>query len=417
MSADPPTRATRVTMLLRNPYTHDTRVEKEARSLVAAGYAVTVVADGAAGLPARETKDGVVVLRVPRIGRQLPVLRYLRHRRNLLRAVEATRPDVIHAHDSETLEPVARLAAKLRVPFVYDAHDLWLGRIFRDRSALNLALFRAYYRWVERTFLPRAAGWVTVSAPIARHLEREYGMGPVQVVPNVPERPTGPVEPRDLRTLPGAERVPAGAPIVLYLGRVISGRGTDQLLAALPMVPDAHLVFLGGGAHAPVLEAEAERLGVRDRLHILPLVPPDEVIPYAASATVGVSAAIPTCLNYVYSLPNKLFQPMAAGLPVVASNFPQVVEVVAETGAGITVDMTDPPKIASALREVLADPERARRMGEEARRAIERQWNWDVAGGVLVDLYRRIRPPGAVSRPDDSVPVAASAAQSASSAE
>lgn len=383
---------TRVTMLLRNPYTHDTRVEKEARSLLRAGYAVTVVADGAVGLPARESKDGVSVLRVPRIGPQAPFLRYVRHRRNLMRAVETTRPEILHAHDSDTLEPVARLAERLGVPFVYDAHELWLGRDFRDRSRLNLAIFRAYYRWVERTFVRRAAGWITVSRPIARHLEREYGIGPVEVVANVPERPAGPIEVRDLRTLAG-DALPAEVPIILYLGRVISGRGTDELVAALPMVPDAHLVFLGGGDHAATIEAEAERLGVRDRLHVLPLVPPEDVIPYAASATVGVSTAIPTSLNNSYSLPNKLFQSMAAGLPVVASDFPQVREIVSNNEAGITVDMTDPAKIAAALCEVLADPERARRMGENARQALEREWNWDVAGATLVEVYRRILPP------------------------
>lgn len=384
---------TRVTMLLRNPYTHDTRVEKEARSLREAGYAVTIVADGGANLPARETRDGIDVLRVPRRGPNIPVLRYLRHRRNLMRAVAATRPDIIHAHDSDTLEPVSRVAQRLGIPFVYDAHDLWLGRIFRDRSVLNLALFRAYYRWVERTFLPRAAAWVTVSAPIARHLELAYGIGPVEVVANVPERPTDDIVARDLRTLPGAEGIPPEIPIVLYLGLVISGRGIDELVAALPRVPEAHLVFLGGGAHASVIESAAERLGVSERLHVLAPVSSDEVIAYAASATVGVSAAVPTCLNYRYSLPNKLFQPMAAGVPMVASDFPQVVEVVTDNDAGITVDMTDPARIAGALNDVLSDPERARRMGMNGRRAIETRFNWDVAGGLLVDIYRRIRPP------------------------
>lgn len=396
-------RPTRVTMLLRNPYTHDTRVEKEARSLREAGYVVIIVADGAEGLPVRETKDGVAVWRIPRRGRRVPVVRYLRHRRNLMRAVAATRPDIIHAHDSETLEPVGRVARRLGVPFVYDAHDLWLGRIFRGRSPAYLALFTAYYRWVERTFLPRAAGWVTVSWPIARHLEREYGIGPVEVVANVPERPTGASEVRDLRTLPGAERLPPDGPIILYLGLVISGRGIDELVDALPMVRDAHLVFLGGGDDAPTIRTAAERLGVGDRLHVLPPVPPEEVIPYAASATVGVSAAVPTCLNYRYSLPNKLFQPMAAGVPMVASDFPQVTEVVADTDAGITVDMTDPAKIAAALNEVLADPKRARQMGANARRAIETRFNWDVAGGTLVALYRRIRPPnGRDGRPAEA---------------
>lgn len=388
-------RPVRVSMLLRNPYTHDTRVEKEARSLRGAGYAVTIVAEAANGLPRRETKDGVSVIRVPRRGRRIRFLRYLIQRHDLMRALERTRPDIIHAHDTDTLEPVASVAKRLGVPFVYDAHDLWLGRIFRGRSRVYVRLFKAFFGWIERTMLPQAAAWVTVSKPIARHLERTYGIGPVHVVANLPERREGELKARQLRDLPGAEGVPADAPIILYVGGVMSGRGIEGLIEALPDVPGAHVIFLGGGGgpHAPAIIELAQRLGVADRVHMLPPVPPDQVIPYAASAMIGVSAAIPTCLNYFYSMPNKLFQPMAAGVPVLASDFPQVREVVADEGAGVVVDMTKPADIAAVLREVIADPGRAAEMGRNGRRAVEERYNWDTAGGVLVDIYRRIRPP------------------------
>lgn len=382
-------------MLLRNPYTHDTRVEKEARSLRLAGYEVTIVAEAGEGLPRRETKDGIAVIRVPRRARRIRFLRYLVQRHDLVRALERTRPDIIHAHDTDTLEPVARVARRMSVPFVYDAHDLWLGRLFRGRSRPYVWLFKAFYGWIERTYLPRAAAWITVSEPIARHLERTYRIGPVQVVANVPERDEGALEARQLRDLPGAERVAPEAPIVLYVGGVMSGRGIEGVVEALPEVPAAHMVFLGGGGgpHAPAILELAARLGVADRVHLLPPVPPDEVIPYAASATIGVSAAIPTCLNYAYSMPNKLFQPMAAGIPVLASDFPQVNAVVAGSEAGVTVDMTRPAEIAAALRAVIDDPQRAAEMGRNGRRAVEERYNWDVAGGLLVEIYRGIRPP------------------------
>lgn len=388
-------RPVRVTMLLRNAYTHDTRVEKEARSLRLAGYEVTIVAEMGPGLPRRETRDGISVVRVRRRARRLRFLRYLVQRHDLMRAVVRTRPDIMHAHDTDTLEPVASVARRLAIPFVYDAHDLWLGRIFRGRSALYVRVFTAFFGWIERTRLPRAAAWITVSDPIARHLERRYSIGPVQVVANVPERPQGTLDVRDVRSLPGAEALPSDAPIVLYVGGVMSGRGIEGLVEALGEVPGVHLVFLGGGGgpHAPEIMALGDRLGVASRMHMLPPVPPDDVIAYSASATVGVSAAIPTCLNYAYSMPNKLFQPMAAGVPVLASDFPQVRAVVVDEGAGVVVDMTRPAEIAAAIRDMLADRERLAAMGRNGRRAVDERYNWDVAGGLLVDIYRGIRPP------------------------
>src|SRR5688500_15010300 len=123
-----PGRGRHVAMLVRNTFTYDTRVEQEARTLAAAGYRVTVVADAGPGAPKREWRDGIEVLRVARRGPRLWGLRFVLHEVRLSRVLRALRPDVLHAHDSNTLIAVAWAARTLRVPFVYDAHDLWLGR-------------------------------------------------------------------------------------------------------------------------------------------------------------------------------------------------------------------------------------------------------------------------------------------------
>ena len=376
-----------VVMLVRNPYTHDTRVEKEARALLAAGHRVTIVADAAPKLPGRGSRDGVDVIRVRRPALPVPGLRFLLHQWRLAGRLAALRPTVVHAHDSNALVPAAIVAARRRVPFVYDAHDLWLGRPRRERSPLYFALNQAWYGLVERVTIPRAVATITVSRPIADHLRRRYRLSDVHLVPNYPDVADG-IRRRELRDLPGGDAIDPAAPVVLYLGGLMAGRGLEQLVEAMARLPDAQLVLLGEG----VLEGELRAIAARasTRLVVLPPVPPDAVEAYAASATVGVSPIVPSCLNYRYSLPNKLFQYMAAGIPVVASDFPQVREVVEGSASGVVVDTRRPEAIADGIRRVLGDPDEAAAMGARGRAAVRDRYNWSTAAAVLRSVYEAL---------------------------
>jgi glycosyltransferase involved in cell wall biosynthesis len=384
-----PSKPRHVAMLVRNRYTHDTRVEKEARTLSDEGWRVTVVADAGPDLPSREVRDGVDVLRVPRSGPPIPGLRFLLHELRLARVLESLGPEALHAHDSNALLPVALAARRIGRPFVYDAHELWLHRPRRGRGWLYSALFSVYYRLLHRWAIPRASATVTVSPPIARHLERHYGLPSVHLVPNYPEPPR---EPRrhEIRSLPPGG-LPAMVPIILHLGGIMAERGLDALVDALPgMRSDAHVVLLGEGEHWGVLERRARERGVAERLHRRGPVPSADVIGYAASATVGIQTTPPTGLNNRYSLPNKLFQYMAAGIPVVASDFSQVREIVEASRCGLVVDTTRPELIAAVVNRILSDEEEARAMGEQGRQAVIDRYNWATSAEALVQVYRSL---------------------------
>ncbi len=376
-----------VVMLVRNLYTHDTRVEKEVRTLRLDGYRVTVVADAGFGLPARETRQGgEAVVRVARRGPRLPGLRFIVHELRLARCLRSLRPEILHAHDSNALLAVAIAARGRRIPFVYDAHDLWLGRPRRERGRVSFALNQAWYRLVERLLVPRAAVTLTVSEPIARHLERRYRLAEVALVPNYPDF-APPATPRDLRALPGGERIDMDRPVVLYLGGLMGGRGLEQLVDAMALADRPQLVLLGDGQLAESLRTRAARRGIGDRVHLLPPVPPEEVIAVAAAADLGVSPIVPSCLNYRLSLPNKLFQYMAAGLPVVASDFPQVREIVEGSRCGVVADTTSPQSIAAAIETVLDDLDEARAMGQRGRHAVADRYHWGVSAERLRAVY------------------------------
>jgi glycosyltransferase involved in cell wall biosynthesis len=376
-----------VVMLVRNPYTHDSRVEKEARTLVDAGHRVSIVADAAPGFPARERRDGADVHRVARRGPAIPGVRFVVHEWRLARRLRALLPTVLHAHDTNALVPVALAARRLGIGYVYDAHDLWLGRPRRGRGRLYFALSQRYHRLVERLLVPRAAATLTVSPPIADHLRRAYRLPRVYLVPNYPE--VGPpVARRELRELEGGETIDPAKPIVIYLGGLMAGRGLEQLVDAMALVPDAQLVMLGSGAEEGPLLARAVERG--SSVVVRPPVSPGLVEAYAASADVGVSPIVPSCLNYRYSLPNKLFQYMAAAIPVVASDLPQVREVVESGDCGLVVDTTRPDAIAEGIRRVLADRAEALAMGARGRAAVVDRYNWAVSAAVLRAVYDRV---------------------------
>lgn len=376
----------RVTMLVRNPMTHDSRVEKEAHSLASAGYRVTVVAEAAPDLPEREERGSYQIRRVARPSTRVRGVRLLAHLRKLERVLVRTRPDILHAHDSDALAPVSRAAQRLRVPFVLDAHELWLGRQPRGRGRVYRSLFVAYYALIERRHVGRAAAHITVSPVIASYLERRYGVGSVVLVANYPE--LEPPRTLDLRSLPGGGEIPSEVPLVLHLGSAMAGRGVEQLVEAIALVPDAHLVLLGGGESAERLKAGlAATLNISERVHVLPPVATGDVVAAAAGATIGIAPIIPDTPNNAASMPNKLFQYLAAGLPVVVSDLPQLRQVAEESGAGMAVDTRDPKLIAGAVRELLADPIRLAERGRLARAAAEERYNWGVAEQALLSVY------------------------------
>ena len=374
-------------MLVRNAFTNDTRVEREAQTLTEAGYAVTIVSDGRPELPRTEQRAGATVRRISRRGPNLPLLRFIAYQWRLRRALERSRPDILHAHDTDALQTIGPVGRRLGIPVVFDSHELWLGRSGRGHGSIYHRAAQTYYGWVERRWVPAAAAVMVANPPVAPILERRYGLDRVHVVPNYPTE-RGSVEKRDLRLLPGGETIAAGVPIVLYVGGITLDRGIEQLVDAMASIPDAHLVFLGGGGLEPEIRQRVTERGFDARTHFLGMVSSSEVVPYATSATVGILSTVPTNLNNRLALPNKIFQYMAAGIPTVASDYPQVREVVEGSGAGVVYSPTDTTALAAAIRTYTEDPARAARDGANGRRAIVERFHWDISAATLLDVYR-----------------------------
>jgi glycosyltransferase involved in cell wall biosynthesis len=190
--------------------------------------------------------------------------------------------------------------------------------------------------------------------------------------------------------------IPAEAPIALYHGGFSRHRGMEELAQATlqPGMERVHVVYLGYGSLREELLAMAGDATYGGRLHVADKVSPDELLPWVASADVGVMPIQASTLNHLLSTPNKLFESLAAGLPVVASDFPEMHRIVADDPAGPLGELCRPDDPADIARAILAivDQPPATRSALRARclGAAHERWNWEHEVAGLLDLYREL---------------------------
>ena len=286
---------------------------------------------------------------------------------------------VYHASDLYTLPALAAAARRHGGSLVYDARE----RYPHVAATAGRPWVRRFWQSVEGRFVRRADTVFTVSDAIAAHMARDYGIAPPHVLPNVPVF-------QDVRPA-GLLREKAGLPpeafVVLHQGQMRKDRGCDLLVAAMRDVPEAALVFLGDGPHRPTLVALTERLGLTERVRFVDAVPPDALLPLTADADVGATLLEDTCLNHRFALPNKLFEYLMAGVPVLASDLPEIRRVVAGYDVGRLVDPAAPGALAEALRDVAADAEARARWRANAPRVFE-TFSWEKASQPFEHLYR-----------------------------
>lgn len=384
----------RIRLIVLNDFTHDARVHKEAQTLAKVGHDVSVIALWRPNLAAQETQSGYHVhrLRLHSRGRRggglTPLIKYLEFAAQVWRAAGDTRAEVYQANDANTL-PAAWIAARRnRARLVYDAHELETGRNFG--SSHLAGIYRQMWAWPERALIRHVDAVMTVSGGIAEELVRLYGVRRPLVVLNCPEQQALAPSTR-LRDELG---IPSALRIALYQGGIAAGRGLEPFLEAVQQLPDVAAVLLGDGPLLPAFRERAKS-GLWQRAFFPGAVPLAELPSYTASADVGMSLIQGVCRSYELALPNKLFEYVQAGIPVVASNLPEMARVVHEHGLGVTTDPEDPTAVAEGLRLLLHDPERYARARVAARRAAS-VFNWEQESAKLVALYRQL---GQANRP------------------
>jgi len=353
----------------------DTRIfHKEAKTLVRAGYEVVLIAQHGKS----EVVDGVKIVALPRSRNRFTRIFGLTWR--AFRLALREQADVYHFHDPELLPIGVLLKFFTRAKVIYDVHEdvpqqiltkHWIPVPLRRPLA---AVFNAFEKLLTRTL----DAVVVATEGIAEKFAR---FKPV-VIHNYP----------DLEMLPSpSTRRGGGERVLVYVGGISKLRGAIEMVRALEYLNPSWDVRLDlvGKFEPPELEQELQALPGYRRVRFLGWMQPQDVYAHLAKVDIGLVCLHPEP-RYMVGWPVKLFEYMAAGLPVVASNFPLWKEIVEGNRCGITVDPLDPKAIAQAVEYLLAHPEEARRMGENGRRAVEEKYNWGKEAEKLVRLYRNL---------------------------
>jgi glycosyltransferase involved in cell wall biosynthesis len=305
-------------------------------------------------------------------------IRTLDFYRRAIKVVREIRPALIHCNDYNTMwvGVAARLMGGSTV--VYDSHELWPDRNQRPEP-----------RWwliaCEFLFVHLAHRTITASPGYAEVMARRYRISPPGVIRNIPDSS---MLPSAVRSENGDSPAGDGDRLALYVGALTTGRGLELSIMALSHIDDVRLRLVGPArpAYLKQLVDLARSEGVADRVEFAGAVSPAELVETISEASVGLALIQPVCLSYRMSLPNKVFEYVAAGLPVLGSDLPAISALVNEHRIGLVAEPGEVQDVALKLGEML-EPERNSAFRDAARRAAD-ILNWDREAELLAHEYR-----------------------------
>ena len=372
----------------------DYRVIREATALVEAGFDVSIVdIIDDRKRPAEEDIVGVHMKHV-----MMPSLFIPTHFKPwfLVKSAEMvirgairlarTPADIYHAHDVKGL-PACYIAARLRrKPLIFDSHEIPLD----DPNITRWPRLSALATRVLARMMPRCAGVITASPLYAREISKDYHYPEVTTVLNVPT----------YRAVPKSDRLrqhlglSSDVRIALYQGNIQPNRNLDQLVHAAPFLdPGIVIVMMGRAVETTRIQLEEliASKGVADRVKIIPAVPYEELLDWTVSADLGLTIFKPGYTRSIrFCLPNKLFEYLMAGLPVLSSQLDAIAELLKTYDIGQVLPSLAPGDIAAAINGMLSDSAALARMRSNALKAAQQKFHWENEKQILIQFYDAI---------------------------
>lgn len=279
--------------------------------------------------------------------------------------------DLIFANDLDTL-PAAFFAAKLRNKrLIYDTHEYYT----ETPELIHRPVTQAIWRAIENFIFPRLTDIFTVNESIAKLYGDKFNKK-VHVCRNIP-----------LTTTPGNELkkedlgISSDKKIILYQGALNVGRGLEWILEAMPLVENAILLIIGEGDIRRKLQQLTKKLGVEDKVVFLGRIDSNKLAEYTPLADIGLCLLEEKGLSYYYSLPNRVFDYMNAGVPILATDFPEISKIVNTYKTGVLINHYQPEYLAGVINEMLTVP-----INTDHFKNISKELSWEKEEKVLVSV-------------------------------
>lgn len=368
--------------IVRNSVTYDSRVLKETEYIHNGNLFKQV--DICAFQDKKDDAEydnfqGRKIWRVPLKTRELPkdllsqLIKYCEWHWRIIKTYGYQPIAVIHCHDLEPLPIAVHLKLLTGARLIYDAHELETERAGTKgiRQWIAQVVERLMIRWVD--------AMITVSPSIQQWYQKKYPLLSCSLVRNIPKRIASDAESKNLRDILG---IKGDVLLFIYLGGLSKGRGIENLLSAFRDLRVLHhLLIMGSGS----LYSEVQlAMTACSRIHYLHPVPPSQVLEYVIGANVGISLVEDIALSYRYCLPNKLFEYLVSGLPVLVSDLTDQKFLVEQYQAGWVTD-TDPQSIVDVLCSISREKYEQLKSGLDER---TQNLDWEYEAQELLKIYR-----------------------------
>lgn len=351
---------------------------KECKTLAAAGNEVHLIVSS----PPSDRVDGVLFHPVDRTLNANRIQRTWRRLSSAYQQAISLKSELYHFHDPELI-PIGILLKLTGAKVIYDVHE------DSPQEAMSLNKGRPLQGWI------RFWVWTVLEGLAKRVLDAFVCVTPT-IAQKFPEKKTilvynYPLLEELLLVNESTSPYPTRNPNIAYVGGISAIRAIREMVSAMEHLPtplDAKLVLVGEFS-PPELKAEVEQMSGWERVEFMGWQSRSIVIQQLAQARLGLVLFHPE-RDHLEALPNKLFEYMAAGLPIVASDFPLWREIIESIGCGLLVDPLDPRAIAQAIQYLLEHPDRAEAMGKRGQEAIQTKYNWNSEAKKLLELYRSL---------------------------
>lgn len=293
----------------------------------------------------------------------------------------------IHVHDPELLPVIYLLHHKNKhLGLIYDMHEnykeliyskLWIPSFLRS-------VIKKIYIWIEEKVIPEISGAIYSPKDLKNNL--------LSLNSRVARIENYPILKRE-SAIHNLDEIKRENNKVVYLGEMRRIRGILELIEAIKVVSktikNIRLEFIGRAVPSNFeweIKSKIQQLNLESYISVRGHLPYDEALGLARDANVGIVTFLPTP-NNLSCLPNKLFEYMQLCLPVIASNFPHYADIIGKSNCGLLVDPSDPNSIALGIIKLLSDPDLSKKMGNNGRRAVDNEYNWENESNKLLNFY------------------------------
>ena len=288
------------------------------------------------------------------------------------------RSRLLLSNDLDTILPNYFISRLKGIKMVFDSHEYFT----ETPELVHRPKVQRIWKRIEGFVVPKLDEMITVCDSIADLFREKYGIE-VHVIRNIPPRKALP--PKGEKTTLG---LPTDKHLLILQGSGINiQRGAEELVQAMALLDDCFLMIIGGGDVLPTLKQMVEELNITNRVRFFPRMPYQQMMTYTQLAELGFCLDKDTNLNYRFSLPNKLFDYIQAGVPIVASHLTEIENVIRQYDLGLFIENHELETIAATIRDALSDEARRIRW-EQNLQVAARDLCWENEEQKLLEIYK-----------------------------